>query len=74
MRNDFEYVATIPAELARKRSEFKAAKIVVTGAMIGTACVGYWQIALAILLPFLWVVNTIGKKVIGLRGTKKETY
>lgn len=66
MRNDFDYVPTIPAELARKRSEFKAAKITVTGAMVGVLCTGYWMIAAFVLLPFLWLVNKVGKRVIGL--------
>ncbi|MDT2829011.1 hypothetical protein P7H59_11220 [Enterococcus viikkiensis] len=66
MRNDFEYVTTISEELARKLSDFKAAKVIVTGAMIGVLCTGYWMIALFILLPFLWLVNKVGKKALGL--------
>lgn len=66
MRSDFEYVPTIPTELARKRSDFKAAKVTVLGAMVGVSCTGYWGIATFILLPFLWLVNKFGKKVIGL--------
>ena len=65
MRNDIEYVPTVPVKVAKKKSEYRAAKVLLTGAMLGTVCVGYWQIAL-ILLPVLLGVNTIGKKVMGL--------
>lgn len=54
MRNDFEYITTVPVKVAKKKSEYRAAKVLLTGAMLGTVCVGYWQIAL-ILLPVLLV-------------------
>ncbi len=65
MRKDFEYVPTVPVELAQKLATYKATKVIFTGAMIGVASIGYWPIAL-LLIPVSFIVNKIVKKVLGL--------
>ncbi|MDT2635029.1 hypothetical protein P7D40_09015 [Enterococcus dongliensis] len=65
MRKDFEYVPTVPVELAQKLATYKATKVLFTGAIIGVTTIGYWPIALT-LIPVSFIANKIVKKVLGL--------
>lgn len=65
MRKDFEYVPTVPVELAQKLATYKATKVLFTGAIIGVTTIGYWPIALT-LIPVSFIANKMVKKVLGL--------
>lgn len=65
MRKDFEYVPTVPVELAQKKATYKATKVLFTGAIIGVTTIGYWPIALT-LIPVSFIANKMVKKVLGL--------
>lgn len=65
MRKDFEYVPTVPVELAQKLATYKATKVIFTGAIIGVTTIGYWPIALT-LIPVSFIANKIVKRVLEL--------
>ncbi|MGM0341630.1 hypothetical protein [Enterococcus sp. AZ007] len=61
MRNDFEYVPTIPVRVARTMSAHRAEKTLLTGSIITASCFGFWKVAI-VLLGVLTVVNVLQKR------------
>ena len=50
MRSDFEYVPTMPVELAQEKANKKVRKSILVGAAIATVCSGFWIAGLLIFI------------------------
>lgn len=61
MRNDFQYVQRVDVRVAQNKANIKAAKAIVTGAVISTLCLGFWKSTIA-LFPILIGLNHMQKK------------
>lgn len=71
MRNDFEYIPTIPVQIANKKSVQRAEKTMITGAMVTAICLGFLKTALA-LLGVLTIVNIMQKRKKRLTSRPKQ--
>ncbi|MGF2943238.1 hypothetical protein [Enterococcus xiangfangensis] len=61
MRNDFEYVQTIPVSVATTKARRRSKRTLITGAMTSVFLTGLWQAGLA-LLGLLLITNLVQKK------------
>jgi len=61
MRNDFDYVETIPVSVANDKARRRSKKTLLTGAMTTSFLSGLWQAGIA-LFGVLIVTNLVQKK------------
>ncbi|MBO0412461.1 hypothetical protein JZO81_15435 [Enterococcus hulanensis] len=61
MRNDFDYVETIPVSVANDKARCRSKKTLLTGAMTTSFLAGLWQAGVA-LFGVLIVTNLVQKK------------
>lgn len=61
MRNDFQYVRTVPVSVANKNASRKSMKTMLTGAMAAAFACGVWQAAIAVF-GILAITNLVQKK------------
>lgn len=71
MRNDYEYVPSIPVRVAKARSSQRAEKTLLTGSIVTAACFGYLGVSV-VLFGVLAVVNALQKRKKRLTSRPKQ--